>query len=420
MKGVSLLKESRGGRDVVGAVILATLGQNGPMSRAGIARALDMHPTTVGQLSRRLIHAGLVETLQNGPSNGGRSGQLLNLVATAGRAVGVKLALHHVSTVDMRIDGEVLKAETHPFDPRAPDALAQLGLLLQHFVYEDEIPLLGVGLGLPGVVSAPDIGTADVDLFGWSHVPLGRHLRGVLGVPVMVENNVNALAIGESVYGLGRAHRTFTVITIGRGVGFAAVLNGVLHRGSHGQAGEIGHLSFDRKGPLCSTCGQPGCLEVFAGEAGLLMSARSEQLALGGGGLERLRQLADGGNTTALLVYQRAATQLGRFVASTVTTLDPDVVLIAGEGTVAWTHWEKPFTAALRQHLPLGWGDVRVQADSWDDTTWAKGAAAMLLGTAFDRVQAAPEVRTQVLARLHRQPDFTDREVILAASQLPR
>jgi len=138
--------------DLTRTAVLALLGRTGPASRADIARELEVSPATVTQVTRRLLDQGMLEVLDYAESRGGRPGQLLGLVGDAGRAVGVKVMADHLVVVDVRLDGTVLDAQTMPFDPMAPDAIGWLAALLRQVASaQGESPLLGVGIGVPGM-----------------------------------------------------------------------------------------------------------------------------------------------------------------------------------------------------------------------------------------------------------------------------
>lgn len=375
------------------------------MSRPAIARDLALSPATVGQLTRRLIDQGIVQLLEHEPSTGGRPGQLVGLVGDAARALGVNIGRSTVAFVDVRLDGQVLSWQAHEFDPSRRDAVARLALELQDLVKEndgDDAPLLGVGVCVPGVVDRPDLGNVHAPGLGWDDVALGRHLQGVLAVPVLVENGVKALAFSELLYGQGRAHHDFVMVTVGGGAGFAAVSSQVVQRGALGAAGEIGHVIVDPDGPPC-TCGRSGCLEAFVGEAGLVRAGRAAGLLTEDEGLGRLAELADARHDRALAVYHRAAAALGHFSAGLVTAYDPEVLIVGGQGTHAWRHWDGAFRQGLRQHLPLTWRDVPVLVEPWDETSWARAAAAVVLVTPFDQHAVAGRQRRQVLARLQKR-----------------
>ena len=389
-----------GGSDLTRIAVLALLGRDGPASRATVARELDLSPATVSQVTKRLIQQGVIEPLYYAPSEGGRPGQLLGLVADAGRAVGVKLAADHLILVDVRLDGLVLATRTESFDALAPDAISRLLASLEAFLGTGGASLLGVGVCVPGGVARPDVGDVDADVLGWAAMPLGRDLRRAVGVPVLIENDVKAFAVAQRLYGVGRSRRSFVVVTIGRGVGFACVNSGVLERGSHGGAGELGHVVVSNNGPQCA-CGQRGCVEAYIGADGLVAAGRAAGLLRAGQGLDHLAALADRGEAAARQVFARAGQRLAYAIAPAIAALNPELLLVAGEGTASWQHWDTAFRASLSRRLPSWMRGIPVEIDQWDESSWARGAAAIVLATPFDRNALAGQQRLQVLARLH-------------------
>lgn len=387
------------GADATRMAVLALLSR-APASRATIARELELSPATVSQVTKRLIHQGVLEALSFAPSEGGRPGQLLGLVGGAGRAIGVKLAADHLVLVDVRLDGQVISTSTESFDALAPDAVARLVASVQTFLEGGSGRLLGIGVGVPGVVGRPDIGDVDADVLGWSNMPLGSYLRRAIGVPVLIENDVKALAMAERLYGRGRERRSFVVITIGRGVGFACVSDGALKRGARGGAGELGHVVVTPNGTACA-CGSRGCLEAYVGSEGLVAVAVADGVIKRGERLEQLAAKADRGDEAAREIFARAAQRLARAVAPAIAAIDPEVAFVAGEGTSSWAHWEAPFRATLAKRLPAPMRDLPIEVDEWDESSWARGAAAIVLATPFDRHAIAGEQRLDVLSRLH-------------------
>jgi predicted NBD/HSP70 family sugar kinase len=380
--------------------VLAFLGRQGPASRATIARELDLSPATVSQAARRLIAQGVVEPLYFAPSEGGRPGQLLGVVSEAGRAVGVKLAADHIFLVDARLDGQVQATKTEPFNAVAPDAVERLVVSVRGFLRAGRAQLLGVGVCVPGVVGRPDVGVVNAEVLGWAGMPLGSLLRKKVGVPVLIENDVKALAVAERLFGRGRKKANFVVLTVGRGVGFASVAGGVLQRGSDGGAGEIAHVIVAPNGPPCA-CGQRGCLEAYVGAGGLVVTAREAGVLERGEGLRHLTERAERGDQRARQIFARAAQRLAQAVAPAIAALNPEAILLAGEGTASWQHWDSSFRTVLARRLPHWMRGVPIEVVEWDDTNWARGAAALVLATPFDRHSVAGDQRHQVLARLH-------------------
>ncbi|MHB8958950.1 MAG: ROK family protein [Candidatus Limnocylindrales bacterium] len=371
-------------RDLNLSAILALIGREGPIARIDIARRLALSPATVTILTRDLVGQGLVREVDQAPSTGGRPAILLGLVGSAAHVIGMKIAAERVTAVDVSLDGEPIAYAERPFDASSPDCVEALGDIVEGLVAGWSDPsrrLLGVGLGLPGVIDAPS-GTVDSPLLGWHDLPLGRRLEERVGVPILLENDVNTLAVAERLYGRGMGLDHFATITIGRGVGLGIVVGGELYRGACGGAGELGHVRVLEDGPAC-TCGGHGCLEAVVADPALVREAVEEGILPPDGDIVALRVLANAGDPAALTVFARAGRILGGAVAGLVNILSPSLLLVSGEGTQSWPHLAATFDAALRDGL---FGPLRglvVEVDPWDDTKWARGAASLVLRATF-------------------------------------
>lgn len=383
-------------RDLNRSAILALIGDEGRIARVDIARRLALSPATVTEITRELVEEGLVRVVDQAPSNGGRPPLLLGLVGEAAQALGVKIAADHLAAVRVNLDGEVLSRSEHPFDAAASTAIEDLaGSLGQLVAAASRQPakLLGVGLGVPGIADAR--GVVEAPVLGWRSLPLGPLLRERLGLPVLIDNDVNTLAVAERLYGRGRGVEYFLTVTIGRGVGLGIVISGDVYRGARGGAGEFGHVTVLDDGPACD-CGKRGCLEALVADPALWRQAAETGLVDFDGDdsrdAGRLRALADAGNSDARWIYMRAGSILGRAVAGLVNVLSPQLILVSGEGTLAWPHIRDAFAEALRQDTFTPLRDVTVEVDPWDDSKWARGAAALVLRATF----AAPLYERQI------------------------
>jgi len=389
--------------DVNRSAILAHLGAHGPASRAELARTLSLSPALMTQLTKDLLHDGLLRELDHQPSQGGRPARMLGLVTSAGRAIGVKVASDHVAFVEVGIDGSLVRTASEPFDASSTTMLSSLAELLRAFIAGgSSAPLLGIGVGVPGSVDSQATGAVSSTQLKWNNVPLGATLRRELGLPVLVENNVNALAMAERLYGLGRRHRSFLAVTIGTGIGAAIVIDGVIVRGSGGGAGEIGHIPVRDQGPRCS-CGNSGCLETFVSEAALVSIARERGIIADGAGISSLRDAADRSDAAAITVFEEAGHLLGRTIAGLIHAFDPEIVILLGEGTAAWNHWSFGFEPALRAALMPSRRGIPVAVETWQDASWAQGAATLVLATPFDAEGIAGEQGDLVRQRLVEQ-----------------
>ncbi|GAA2034611.1 ROK family transcriptional regulator [Agromyces tropicus] len=385
--------------DVNRSAILARLGADGPASRAELARVLSLSPALITQLVKDLLADGLLVELEQAPSNGGRPARMLGLATSAGRAIGVKVVADHVAFVEVGVDGRVVRSASEPFDATASTFIAELVERIRGFVAAgDGATVLGLGVGVPGSVDRPGSGVVDSAQLGWTGVELGEALRRATGLPVVVENNVNALAVAERLFGLGRSHDNFLVVTIGTGVGAGIVVDGAVLRAASGGAGEIGHVPVADDGPRCS-CGNDGCLEAFIGEAALVREARERGILPDGAGIDALLAAADAGDGAALEVYRAAGHLLGRTLAGIVHTVDPAFVVVLGEGTAGWRHWAPGFEPAFRSHLLRHRRSLPVEIETWTDESWAQGAAALVLATPFDAAGSAGDQGRLIRAR---------------------
>jgi predicted NBD/HSP70 family sugar kinase len=369
-------------RDLGRAAVLRAVAVGGPVSRTVLAARLGVSPATVTLLTRELLADGLLEQAgKESVVSRGRPAELLQVVPGAGLALGVKVASGLVTGVLVDLRGETLSGFEARFDTGSPapvDALAEL--LLPH-VEAAGGRLIGVGLGVPGVVSTAS-GQVTATTLGWTDVPVGSGLTELLQVPVVVDNDVHTLAIAEHLYGRAQDVEDDLIVTVGRGIGLAITVAGRLHRGARGGAGEFGHTRAVEGGPRCA-CGRQGCLEAISSETGMLRRAIESGLLPAEGTVEELRDLAHR-NAAARAIFEEAGRVLGRNVGDLVNVLAPSLVLVAGEGTAAWGLLEAAFREGFDAQVLDTHRDVELAVDDrWDDRAWARGASALLLGSVY-------------------------------------
>ncbi len=387
-------------RDMNRVAVLSLVGRQGPISRADIARRLGLSPATVTAVSRSLIDAGVIHKVDDGEPRGGRPSELLAVAGNAAVAIGVKVASGRLTGVRADLDGTVQETFSSPFDERTTNPFEALATLLgPHIAAAGNTRLLGVGLGVPGFVDTRT-GQVEAPLLGWRHMPLAGYLSQLIEVPVLVDNDVNTLAAYEHLYGLGRAYDDFLTLTLGLGVGAAVFSGGDIRRGGHGAAGELGHFPVDPDGPACH-CGKQGCLETYICDTALVHQARADGILGPDGTAADLLAAAHDGHPGAREVYRRAGVRLGNVAAGLAAVLDPQAVLVSGEGTRAWAYLSEGFLTALRSAMfpPLA-DAISVHVDPWDDTKWALGAAALVLRAPFTAALTADARTDAIRARL--------------------
>ena len=260
--------------------------------------------------------------------------------------IGVDLGGTTVKSGLVSTTGEILCENKLPTRAdEGPDAvIGQIEAGIRELMARDGSPKApAIGIGAPGVVNDQGVVQAPPNLKGWDSVPLAEELMKRLpGQRVVVENDANAAAIAESRFGAGRGIPNFLFVIWGTGVGGGIILNGKIHRGPTGGAGEVGHISIDFNGPACN-CGGHGCVEAYIGQRYLSQRTAerlrrhpdSSLLRLIGGDLTKLEpvyiaQAAEQGDAFAREVLSEAGRYLGVAIAAVMNMLDLRVSIIGG------------------------------------------------------------------------------------------
>jgi N-acetylglucosamine repressor len=354
--------------------------RHGPVSRSDIAARLHLSAAAVTNITSDLIERGLVFEARKDDRGGvGRRRILLEVAYDTAYVAGIKVSTVGLTCALTNLNAEVVHAIERPLADTSPAtvvdaieaAFAELGARVER-------PLAALGINLPGVVDADRQTVRHSPLLGWDQVPLGRLLHERLGVGVLVENDVNALALAEAWFGRGRAHDGFLVVTLGRGVGLGIVINGEVYRGPHGGAGEFGHVVLDPNGPETRFAGR-GTVESFLSDDALVREARARVAGFPeGGGAELLAELALRGDAGAVAVVTAAGRALGHALSVLVNVFAPSLIVLGGEGMRAADLLVPAAEAELRR---FSFGDlaerVELVVDPWGDDAWARGAAAL-------------------------------------------
>lgn len=194
-----------------------------------------------------------------------------------------------------------------------------------------------IGIGIAGIIdSERGVVKYSPNLRGWKNVQLGRMLQAEFHLPVYILNDVNAICLGEWKYGAGKGHKNIFLLTLGTGVGGAAICEGKLLFGAHGFAGEFGHTTIKLDGPSC-VCGQQGHLERYVGAKYIVARAR-RKMAKRQSSLAKHERLtpeiiaraAKNGDRVAREVFREVGYYVGIGIANILALMDPDMIVIAG------------------------------------------------------------------------------------------
>jgi glucokinase len=258
-----------------------------------------------------------------------------------------------------------------------------------------DITLDGVGVGLPGVIDPATRMMLDADVNRvreFADVPVAEEIRRVTGLPVVVDNDGNAHVLAEWIFGVGRGARSIVLIAVGTATGGGIIIDGQLVRGSNGHAAELHYLTVDFQGEHCY-CGARGCFGSYVGGYPMAWQARrriergehTAALELAGGDPEALTsvhvfQAADAGDATARSIVERACDALGAGIASMISTLNPDVIVITGGLAPSLApHAARIRGRAAESALPRAFAATRIElVNRSKDETVRAGAALVL------------------------------------------
>jgi predicted NBD/HSP70 family sugar kinase len=387
--------EATAGPALVGEIrndVFATVLAEETLSRGEIANLLGVSPSTVTKAVTPLLANGYLEevdAVRLGTLSVGRPSRRLRVNKARHAAIGVKVREDRLIGVLTNLRTEVLDYRTMSIADPSPEAVLDAvetvarGLITSAGGEDNHV--LGLGVGISGHVDAAQRRSRHSALLGWHEVDVGEWLSSRTGLHTIVSNDVNALAVGLRWFGEGRNCESFVVVTLGTGVGCGLFLNGRLHVGVSGMAGEIGHIPIEPDGPLCG-CGRHGCLEAVASYDAVLRGIVSR------GGprcrdIDEAIDLARSGSgrasAAAKEAFSTAGDALGRALAWLYNMLNPERLIIAGEGVKALALFRPSMTRALRAHtFSTAADDCDDVAILIDDTHWARGAACLTIDAA--------------------------------------
>jgi glucokinase-like ROK family protein len=287
----------------------------------------------------------------------------------------------------------------HPLERTPEEVLAETVTLVRQVIEQSGVnpkTVLGVGVGASGLVNPHTGVNVLAPNLGWRDVPIRDWLTERLDLPVVVENNARAMALGEATFGAGRDVQALAFVYARVGVGAGVVVDGKLFRGSAAGAGEIGHTTIIPTGGDPCRCGNTGCLETLVSEPAIVR--RAELLAAGdkagilatqlregeGRPFDRVLAAARAGDAATVAMLKEQACYMGIALANLVNVLNPNLIVLGG----IWAQGEDLLPSAIektmRQRAFAGLGE-RLETTSFGPQAGIVGAAALALDAFFYR-----------------------------------
>lgn len=384
------------------ALILELIRTRGPISKAQLARIGRLGTPTVLQVTEELKADGLIREVGRGPSTGGRRPVLLGLRLDAHCAVGLNIGTRTLRVVATDLNAVVKRRVSRPSDMgQGPEALMERVREVLEEIFKgcpNELgEVLGIGIALPAPIldleDSAEVLFSPPSYSGWGELEIGRLVEEEFGLPVLLDNDANAAAMGEHLFGAGQGTRNMFYLIAHRGIGGAAITDGVLYRGANGGAGEVGHTLIDLEGPRCG-CGRYGCLEAFVGRAAIARRAARALKLSGGvtmGGREPDEVTAEDvieagleGDERATRLLEETGEYLGLGIGNAVNIFNPELVVVGGSTMKAGELVLGPAIQVASRRTIQGLAErVRIVGGELGEDAGAIGAVSLVLRELF-------------------------------------
>ena len=376
-------------RDINRQIVLNYVREREPISRAEIARETDLQRSTISAIVDDLKTEGLVEEVGEGESTGGRRPTLLKLRAAGPIAIGVSITPTCTTIATSDLAGRVIDQEEFLTD--ADKTINQVISVVGKFTTRYNGSIEGVGVSLPGLVD-PSTGTAlYIPYFLWRDLPISEMISSAVGLPVVIDNDANAVALAELWFGRPEVNdaRDFILVLVAEGVGTGIIFDGQVYRGQRGAAGEFGHMVIGRGAPVPCSCGSDDCWEAFSSERAAI--ARYVKLS-GASNKTTFIEVVDralNGEVHAKAALVETARQLGVGISNLIIGFSPEAVVVGGEIARAWDLIESALTETIANSVRRGLPSARILPSTLGEKPTLRGALSLVLASKFAAAFAA-------------------------------
>ena len=374
-----------GAAAVGGGALLQLLRHEGPATRAELAARTGLARSTVAVRIEALRSVGLLTGAGEASSTGGRPPVRFMLDPTARAVVGVDVGATHATVAVADLRGRVRDSVTEPLDiglgpVRVLDRVVELIDGARRRAEMSAIPLAGIGIGLPGPVEhATGRPTSPPIMPGWDGYDVPGHLGGIVGAPVLVDNDVNVMAMGEHAAAWS-TEKHLLFVKVATGIGSGIIADGRINRGSQGSAGDLGHVQVPDGEPRRCRCGNTGCLEALAAGPALVQRLRDRGRDIAG--TTELLELVRGGDGDGIDIVRQGGREIGGVLATCVSLLNPSVIVIGGRMAAVGEHLLAGVREVVyRRTAPLATHNLQVVTSSTGERAGVLGAATMVIDT---------------------------------------
>ena len=336
------------------SLVLRYIHNEAPLSRARLAEMTGLNKSTVSSLVEELIERGLVHETGMNSIGTGRPATLLEVDPQAGGIIGVELGVDFVSVALTNFIGEILWRRMESADPAdgQEKTLEKTLKLVSEAITacrRKKLRVLGLGLSAPGTVDLNEGVLIFAPNLDWHNVPLRKIFSEHTRLKIFIENDANAAAIAEHLFGIARHSQDFVFVFAGIGIGGGLFLNGKLYRGNNGFAGEIGHsrIMAEPAQTECH-CGNRDCWETYANQYSIIQRVQARMELKRSSVIPRLlseqnaplsisiiKQAADVGDVEAIESFNEAGRAMGQGFAGLINIFNPEKIILGGPLSMA-------------------------------------------------------------------------------------
>ncbi len=380
--------------------ILRILRDHEILSYTGIARKTKFSLPMVSELAKELLEEEYILPAQPGESRVGRPPTAVRLNPEAAYVLGIDLGRTYVNFVLINLHEDIVLTLSLPTGDieDQPHVIKTMDTGIEQVVMESRIPaekLLGIGVAIPGLVNH-ETGYSFTYL-SENKQPVQRLLQEHFGHYVAIDNDVNAMALGEMRFGKAKDTQHAICINLGWGIGAGFILNGELYRGNSGFAGEFGHIIVKEDGDLC-TCGKRGCLETVASGRAVSRMARAK---LEGGAPSQLNKVLRGkidqidpesiikyaqkGDQFSIDMIRNEAEYIGKGLSILINLLNPEIIILGGRGSEAREIILHPIQSSIQRYAHVNLQkEVKIVCSDLGYKAGSLGAASLITREIFE------------------------------------
>jgi predicted NBD/HSP70 family sugar kinase len=378
-------------RDINRQIVLNYVREREPISRAEISRETNLQRSTVSAIIEDLKREGLVEEVGEGESTGGRRPTLLRLRTKGAIAIGVAITPTLTTVAASDLAGRVVDQEQFLTNPDPDKTLNGVIDLVRKFLSRHK-EIEALGISLPGLVDPATGHAVYIPYFKWRDIPVSQMISDAVGLPVVIDNDANAVALAELWFGRPEVSdaRDFILVLVAEGVGTGIIFHGQIYRGQRGAAGEFGHMIIGTHAPVPCSCGNFDCWEAFSSERAAV--ARYKALAgenIPTPGFKELVDQSLAGEPNAKAALIETAHYLGVGISNLVVGFSPEAVVVGGEIARAWPLIKNALGETIEHSVRRGLPSVRILPSTLGDQPTLRGALSLVLAGKFAAAFAA-------------------------------